>query len=160
MDSFKGINVEAAIKRMFIERNVFNSDMQISGVAYEIKYDNTTRAMLDRIRLGQSTKNIEVENSLKILEKQRDLAEKYGAKVPACNDYKPYIDYLARIALIRAVPESTGPIESANKTVVQKRCKQPGMGWLSENAQKMLSLWAKQESGLWESSVSALLAAA
>jgi hypothetical protein len=43
----------------------------------------------------------------------------------------------------------SGPIESGNKTVVQKRCKQAGMRWNETNAQYMLTLRAKEESGLW-----------
>ena len=43
----------------------------------------------------------------------------------------------------------SGPIESANKTVVQKRCKQAGMMWNEKNAQYMLTLKSKEESGLW-----------
>ncbi|GMO50733.1 MAG: hypothetical protein Ta2G_08430 [Termitinemataceae bacterium] len=54
----------------------------------------------------------------------------------------------------------SGPIESANKVVVQMRCKQSGMHWKSENAQKMLNLTSKWESGLWEPLVPQLLAAA
>jgi hypothetical protein len=47
----------------------------------------------------------------------------------------------------------SGPIESANKTVVQKRCKQAGMMWNERNAQYMLTLKSKEESGLWGPSV-------
>jgi hypothetical protein len=43
----------------------------------------------------------------------------------------------------------SGPIESGNKTVLQKRCKQAGMKWDEQNAQKLLTLRAKAESGLW-----------
>jgi hypothetical protein len=43
----------------------------------------------------------------------------------------------------------SGPIESGNKTVRQKRCKQAGMRWDEHNAQKLLTLRAKVENGLW-----------
>ena len=43
----------------------------------------------------------------------------------------------------------SGPIESANKTVLQKRFKQAGMRWSVESAQPLLTLRAKVESGLW-----------
>jgi len=43
----------------------------------------------------------------------------------------------------------SGPIESGNKTVLQKRLKQAGMRWSVESAQPLLSLRAKVESGLW-----------
>ena len=43
----------------------------------------------------------------------------------------------------------SGPIESGNKTVLQKRLKQAGMRWSPETAQPLLTLRAKVESGLW-----------
>ena len=43
----------------------------------------------------------------------------------------------------------SGPIESGNKTVLQKRLKQIGMRWSVATAQPLLSLRAKVESGLW-----------
>jgi hypothetical protein len=54
----------------------------------------------------------------------------------------------------------SGPIESGNKTVVQKRCKQTGMMWNKTNAQYMLSLRAKEGSRLWVSRVQPLLLSA
>jgi hypothetical protein len=54
----------------------------------------------------------------------------------------------------------SGPIESGNKTVLQKRCKLAGMRWNVASAQHILSLRAKEESGLWESTVRSLLMAA
>jgi hypothetical protein len=54
----------------------------------------------------------------------------------------------------------SGPIESGTKSVVQRRCKQPGMRWNVPTAQHVLSLRAKMESGLWISFVSPLLQAA
>jgi hypothetical protein len=53
----------------------------------------------------------------------------------------------------------SGPIESGNKTVVQKRCKQAGMMWNESSAQCILTLKSKVESGLWHSSVQAPLMA-
>jgi hypothetical protein len=47
----------------------------------------------------------------------------------------------------------SGPIESANKTVVQRRCKQAGMRWNVRNAQSVITLRAKWESGLWNTGV-------
>jgi len=44
----------------------------------------------------------------------------------------------------------SGAIESANKTVVQRRLKQSGMRWSVEGAQCMVTLRAKDESGLWD----------
>jgi len=44
----------------------------------------------------------------------------------------------------------SGAIESANKTVVQRRLKQSGMRWSVAGAQSMVTLRAKDESGLWD----------
>jgi hypothetical protein len=54
----------------------------------------------------------------------------------------------------------SGPIESGNKTVVQKRCKQAGMMWNEPNAQDMVTLKSKEESGIWDTSVRAFITAA
>ena len=43
----------------------------------------------------------------------------------------------------------SGPIESANKLILQRRLKQAGMRWSVEGAQYMLTLRAKVESNLW-----------
>ncbi|MDR0652488.1 MAG: hypothetical protein LBG12_04175 [Synergistaceae bacterium] len=49
----------------------------------------------------------------------------------------------------------SGAIESANKTVLQKRLKQAGMRWNTATAQPLLTLIAKKESGLWACDVEA-----
>jgi hypothetical protein len=54
----------------------------------------------------------------------------------------------------------SGPIESGNKSVVQKRCKQAGMRWNEGNAQEMVTLKAKEESGSWGASVRDFIIAA
>ncbi|GMO43691.1 MAG: hypothetical protein Ta2F_18890 [Termitinemataceae bacterium] len=43
----------------------------------------------------------------------------------------------------------SGPVESANKTVLQKRCKGPGMMWDEYNAQYILTLRSQVESKIW-----------
>lgn len=47
----------------------------------------------------------------------------------------------------------SGAVESSNKTIVQRRFKQAGMRWGVPTAQYLMTLVAKQESGLWESDV-------
>jgi hypothetical protein len=47
----------------------------------------------------------------------------------------------------------SGAIESGNKIVLQQRLKQAGMRWNVDTAQKLLTLKAKAESGLWHSDV-------
>jgi hypothetical protein len=59
-----------------------------------------------------------------------------------------YVEYKRRGYYI-----GSGPIESGNKTVVQKRCNQAGMRWNEGNAQDMVTLKAKEESGRWGASV-------
>jgi hypothetical protein len=54
----------------------------------------------------------------------------------------------------------SGPMESGNKSVVQKRCKQAGMRWNEGNAQEMITLKAKEESGSWGASVRDFIMAA
>ncbi|MDR0589275.1 MAG: ISKra4 family transposase, partial [Spirochaetaceae bacterium] len=66
-----------------------------------------------------------------------------------------YADYKRRGYYI-----GSGPIESGNKTVVQKRCKQAGMRWNESTAQDMVTLKAKEESGLWGASVRDFIMAA
>lgn len=51
----------------------------------------------------------------------------------------------------------SGSIESGNKTVLQKRCKQTGQSWDVDNAQYLLSLKAKEESDLWDAYVTQLM---
>ena len=51
----------------------------------------------------------------------------------------------------------SGPIESGNKTILQKRLKQSGMRWSPNTAQPLLTLRAKAESGLWNSEVKRLV---
>lgn len=52
----------------------------------------------------------------------------------------------------------SGAVESGNKIILQKRLKQAGMRWNPQNAQPMLTLRAKQESGKWISDVESVLA--
>jgi hypothetical protein len=59
-------------------------------------------------------------------------------------DNKDKIDY--REYKARGYYIGSGPIESGNKTVLQRRCKRAGMRWDVRNAQYVLSLCARQES--------------
>lgn len=56
-------------------------------------------------------------------------------------DYATYLD--------KGYFIGSGAIESANKTILQKRLKQAGMRWNVSSAQSLLTLRAKRESGLW-----------
>jgi len=59
-----------------------------------------------------------------------------------------YLEYQQRGLFI-----GSGIVESANKTILQDRLKRAGMRWNVQCAQAMLSLRAKQESGLWDADV-------
>jgi hypothetical protein len=56
-------------------------------------------------------------------------------------NYKSYLDQNLFIG--------SGAIESGNKIVLQKRLKCAGMRWNVDSAQKLLTLKAKNESGIW-----------
>ena len=47
----------------------------------------------------------------------------------------------------------SGAVESSNKTVVQRRTKQPGMRWSVDGGQFILTLRFKEESELWNDEV-------
>jgi hypothetical protein len=47
----------------------------------------------------------------------------------------------------------SGAIESANRTVLQQRLKQPGMRWNLESGQYILTLMSKAKSNLWDEDV-------
>jgi thermostable 8-oxoguanine DNA glycosylase len=59
-----------------------------------------------------------------------------------------YYSYIQKGYLI-----GSGPIESSNRTVVQKRMKQPGMRWNTETGQYIITLLTKLKSNLWEQDV-------
>ena len=105
-------------------------------------------------------KSSRTKEALKILSEYKDMKFGEGVLNPYTYIYnhRGKIDYAAYERSGYMI--GSGPIESANKVVVQKRCKQSGMRWKSMNVQKMLSLRAKWESGLWKSTVQALLASA
>lgn len=56
-----------------------------------------------------------------------------------------YKDYLEKSWLI-----GSGPIESANKTVIQQRMKLSGQRWTVEGAQQVTNLRVAEKSGQWE----------
>ena len=91
----------------------------------------------------------EVEKVFVELEKYKSL--KLPSNVVNLNTYLMnnrdrinYSEYLAKGYFI-----GSGAIESANKTILQKRLKQAGMRWKVETAQPILTLRSKVESFLW-----------
>ncbi|GMO39007.1 MAG: hypothetical protein Ta2B_18540 [Termitinemataceae bacterium] len=120
----------------------------------ESKYVKFAETIIDLIR------NSRTQEALDLLSEYKDM--QFGNGV--LNPYTYVLNHLENIdyAAYRKAGYliGSGPIESANKVVVQRRCKQAGMHWKSENAQRMLNLTSKWESGLWETLVPQLLAAA
>ena len=103
--------------------------------------------MCDLLETGQSSKVLQ------------ELEKKRFKKIPANTvDLKTYI--LNHKDMIN-YPEyknkgffvGSGIVESANKSVLQKRLKGPGMRWNVPTARYVLALMAKKESGLWEKDV-------
>ena len=82
------------------------------------------------------------------------LLEYKGMKLPPgvvniytyINNNRSKIDYLAY--RMQGYYVGSGPIESGNKTVLQRRCKQAGMRWHERFAQHMLTLCARVVSNL------------
>jgi hypothetical protein len=93
--------------------------------------------------------------------------EGYKERKPPAGIVNPYtyiqhnrgkVDYAEYKRLGNSI--GSGPIGSANKTVVRKRCGQAGMMWKERNARYMLTLKSREESGLWGSSVHNFISAA
>ncbi len=78
---------------------------------------------------------------LKIEEKLRETTYKY---LESNRDRMDYLAYRKRGLLI-----GSGAIESANRTVLQKRCKRSGQRWTISGAQRVLNLRACYMSGAW-----------
>lgn len=93
------------------------------------------------------------QDVLKKLEKYKELPAKPGAVnlYTYINNNRDNIDYPTYKA--KGYFVGSGAIESGNKIVLQNRLKLPGMRWNVPTAQCMLSLKAKLESNLWDSTV-------
>jgi hypothetical protein len=110
------------------------------------------------------------ESAIKMLENEQ--ADKLlellpeGEKLPAgCVNLRHYITgNLDRIKYKTFKDKGyfvgSGAIESGNKLIVQQRLKQAGMRWGVAGAQSVLSLRAKDASGLWEGCVVPIVLAA
>jgi hypothetical protein len=60
-------------------------------------------------------------------------------------NYKEYIE--------RGFFIDSGAFENSNRSVILRRLKLPGMRWNVETGQRMVTLMAKESSGLWEKDV-------
>lgn len=94
--------------------------------------------------------NGKIKELLDILEQYKDAKDRPEGTP---NIYKYVFDNRKKIDYVGYKKSGfyigSGPVESANKTVLQKRCKGPGMTWNKDNAQFMLTLRSKVESKIW-----------
>ena len=107
------------------------------------QYIPWSEQVIDKIELGY------VDEALTLIP---ELPDKAPAGVVNLRTYiennKEKIDYPGYKA--KGFFVGSGAIESANKIIVQRRLKQVGMRWGVKGAQSILTLRAKEESGLWE----------
>jgi hypothetical protein len=110
------------------------------------KYTPWSNIICDKIEKSQHDyvlkEVIKMENKIHLI---KDRLSTYITNNIDCIDYAAYT--------AKGYDVGSGAIESSNKTVLQYRLKQPGMRWNLTNAQNMVTLRAKMESGKWWSDV-------
>ena len=98
----------------------------------------------------EKMKNNKLEEVIKELEE--NLPNDKEEKIKKCLRYMKNrmnkFDY--KNAIEKDLPIGSGEIESANKSIVQKRLKIPGAWWLTETVEYMLKLICLRENGGWE----------
>jgi hypothetical protein len=116
---------------------------------YFKKNNNLAKKWAEKI--CQLFKESKIEEAISIIYK---LQTKYNIKP---NLHKYISNNLDNIDYAKYIKKGffigSGAIESANKLVMQSRMKRPGQRWHPTSAQNMLTLRAKQESGLWQEEV-------
>lgn len=87
-----------------------------------------------------------------ILELEKNINKDRDDKIKKCLRYiKNRIDkFDYKTAIEKKLPIGSGEIESANRSIVQKRLKIPGAWWKKETVENMLSLICMIENGDWE----------
>jgi hypothetical protein len=103
-------------------------------VCEHLKQSRPQDAIKEISKICKSTKRVEAEAIIPYIENNLE-----------CIDYKSFIE--------RGFDIGSGAIESANKSVMHKRLKGPGMRWLRDTAQAVSTLRCKYESGRWFSDV-------
>ena len=114
----------------------------------ETKYKPWAESVIDKFKAGKKVEALEqIENLQK---KYRIPKQTVNLPVYVNNnmDRTDYDQYVKNGYYI-----GSGAIESGNKVVFQKRMKLAGMRWNKTTAQRLLSLRAKFESGLWKERV-------
>ncbi|MDR1085390.1 MAG: hypothetical protein LBP22_11190 [Deltaproteobacteria bacterium] len=115
---------------------IFNKD--------EIKYKSWSKNVCDLFKAGKTTDAI---RQIKIFSDDR-LSKNILNYINNNISFIDYATYRKKGWFI-----GSGAIESANRTVLQQRLKQPGMRWNIENGQHIVTLMAKAKSGLWNRDV-------
>jgi len=108
------------------------------------KYKPWSESVIDKFKAGKKEEALEqIENLTKKykIPKQTVKLPEYVSNNMDRIDYDKYVENGYYIG--------SGAIESGNKVIFQKRMKLAGMRWNKETAQRLLSLRAKFESGLW-----------
>jgi hypothetical protein len=112
----------------------------------EAKYKPWAKALIERLKEGDAEERAAVLLELKRYEKKKCPAGVCNAYTYLKNNQEKihYADYEANGWYI-----GSGPMESSNKTAVQKRMKQSGMRWGTEHARRLLALRTRRDAGRW-----------
>ena len=130
--------------------NVYNFAKSIFTMN-ELKYRPWAKDICYALRKSETTRVLKEIKSLASKTKDFLAVDLHGYILNNINhiDYKTYEQ--------KGYFIGSGAIESGNKVVLQRRLKQAGMRWNTKTAQNMLTLTAKNESGLWLRDVSSLI---
>jgi hypothetical protein len=109
----------------------------------EVEYTKWSETMIDKILKGN------IKSALKMI------PNKQGKLPTGIVNLKTYIENNIDKIRYKEYKEKgyyigSGPIESANKTILQRRLKQAGMRWSVNGAQYILTLRTKVESNQWD----------
>lgn len=140
------------LDKFHLEENLFTYAKYKYG-ENEIGYTKWVKTIMNYIEEGKK------EKALKMLKKEdysklpKGIPNVLGYVQNNINkiDYKEYKQ--------KGYFVGSGAIESGNKLVLQRRCKQAGMRWSVNGAQYILTLKSKWESNLWDEEVAFLMCA-
>ncbi|HVB03501.1 MAG TPA: hypothetical protein VNE41_07250 [Chitinophagaceae bacterium] len=90
-----------------------------------------------------------IKNIARLAEKQKSVEEARNNLLQYYQDNKDRMDY-KRYRTMGAGLIGSGAIESAHRTVIQKRMKLSGQRWTRKRAQNMLALRCTRLSGKWD----------
>jgi len=138
------------LDKFHLEENIYNFAKYIFKND-EDKYKPLAKMIINYImedKVSKALLEIEKHSKVKLPSGVVNLKTYINNNIDKIN----YKEYKAKGFMI-----GSGPIESGNKTILQRRLKQAGMRWSVETAQPVLSLRAKVESGLYNSEVKNLV---